>query len=126
MDKAEKEFLQDTIDILIDYDGFRTVEGLKGLIDEVRGRLIRLEYSDIVLDDVFKFALSDKVKKEIHSEKEQYRYIDSVFTATRTYDKENWFIITVGDKQVDTYSSMDISSQFNSGNWILINDDLNT
>jgi hypothetical protein len=39
---CEKMFLSDTIDILVDYDGYETVDGLKGLIDETMERLIEL------------------------------------------------------------------------------------
>lgn len=41
MSKEERKmyFLQDTRDILADYDGMRTVESLKGLIDETQARL---------------------------------------------------------------------------------------
>ena len=34
-----EEFLEDTRDILVDYDGENTVEGLKELIDETRERI---------------------------------------------------------------------------------------
>jgi hypothetical protein len=38
----EKTFISDTIDMLVGYDGYETVDGLKGLIDETRERLIEL------------------------------------------------------------------------------------
>lgn len=39
MTEKERYFLEDTRDILFDYDGCRTEEQLKGLIDETRKRL---------------------------------------------------------------------------------------
>jgi len=42
MNDIEKEFLSDTIAILIGYDGEHEVEGLKALIDETRERLTKL------------------------------------------------------------------------------------
>lgn len=39
MTEKEREFLSDTHDILIGYDGFQTPEDLMGLIDDVRERL---------------------------------------------------------------------------------------
>ena len=39
MTEKEREFLSDTHDILIGYDGCRTPEQLMGLIDETRERL---------------------------------------------------------------------------------------
>lgn len=35
----QKEFLEDTRDILVGYDGCNTIESLKELIDEVRERI---------------------------------------------------------------------------------------
>jgi hypothetical protein len=42
MNDIEKEYLSDTIAILIGYDGEHEVEGLKALIDETRERLTKL------------------------------------------------------------------------------------
>lgn len=39
MTSKERDFLEDTRDILVDYDGYRTEQQLKGLIDETRKRL---------------------------------------------------------------------------------------
>lgn len=39
MTDKEKYFLEDTRDILVDYDGYKTEQQLKGLIDETRERL---------------------------------------------------------------------------------------
>ena len=39
MHPKQKEFLEDTHDILVGYDGCRTVESLKELIDETRERI---------------------------------------------------------------------------------------
>jgi len=47
MTEKEKEFIEDTIDILIDYDGCKTEEQLKGLIDEVKERLSTVLNGDI-------------------------------------------------------------------------------
>lgn len=52
MNKHEKEFLDDTIAILIGYDGETTVEGLKGLIDETRERLIKLYKRNVTKEDL--------------------------------------------------------------------------
>jgi len=42
MGEQEQYFLEDTIDILADYDGCKTEKQLKGLIDETKARLIAL------------------------------------------------------------------------------------
>lgn len=39
MNEKEKTFLEDTRDILADYDGCKTVEQLKALIDEAAARI---------------------------------------------------------------------------------------
>jgi hypothetical protein len=52
MNEKEKVFLEDTIDILVDYDGCKTVEQLKGLIDEIRERLIKLANGKIEDEDL--------------------------------------------------------------------------
>lgn len=39
MTEEEREYLEDTWAILIDYGGYRTVEQLKGLIDETKQRI---------------------------------------------------------------------------------------
>ena len=39
MTPKEREYLEDTVSILINYDGESTVNGLKGLIDEARERI---------------------------------------------------------------------------------------
>lgn len=39
MNLKQKEFLEDTRDILVGYDGCGTVDSLKGLIDEARERI---------------------------------------------------------------------------------------
>ena len=39
MNQKQKEFLEDTHDILVGYDGCGTVESLKELIDEARERI---------------------------------------------------------------------------------------
>lgn len=39
MNEKEKTFLEDTRDILADYDGSKTVEQLKSLIDEAAARI---------------------------------------------------------------------------------------
>lgn len=39
MTEKERYFLEDTRDILINYDGCKTEQQLKGLIDETRERL---------------------------------------------------------------------------------------
>ena len=39
MSDKEKWFVEDTRDILVDYDGCKTEQQLKGLIDETRNRL---------------------------------------------------------------------------------------
>lgn len=39
MTEKERAFLEDTRDILIDYDGFNNEQQLKGLIDEAKERL---------------------------------------------------------------------------------------
>ncbi|WP_170163381.1 hypothetical protein [Brevibacillus gelatini] len=52
MEKHERLFLEDTRDILIGYDGYNTVEGLKALIDETRERLTKLLNGEIKPDDV--------------------------------------------------------------------------
>ena len=39
MTNKEREYLVDTIGIMVDYDGCRTVDQLKDLIDETRERL---------------------------------------------------------------------------------------
>lgn len=50
----EEQYLQDTIDILYDYDGNRTVEGLKNLIDETVERLKALRNHETMSDEEFK------------------------------------------------------------------------
>lgn len=50
--EIEEIFLSDTIAILYDYDGYRTVEGLKGLIDEARDRLKKLSRHEVTLKDL--------------------------------------------------------------------------
>jgi hypothetical protein len=52
MNDNEKLFLCDTIDILIDYDGYRTPEGLMSLIDEVKARLIKIRDNKVTEEDV--------------------------------------------------------------------------
>lgn len=47
MTNKEREYLVDTIGILVDYDGCRTVDQLKDLIDETRERL-----SSLVVDGI--------------------------------------------------------------------------
>lgn len=44
-EQKKQYFLEDTRDILVDYDGNRTIESLMGLIDETKARL------DAYLDD---------------------------------------------------------------------------
>ncbi|MEC0276883.1 hypothetical protein [Peribacillus frigoritolerans] len=51
MNEHEKLFLQDTIDILVNYDGEHQVEGLKALIDETRERLIKLSRNEVTKED---------------------------------------------------------------------------
>lgn len=55
MSEDKREFLEDTRDILVGYDGCHTVESLKELIDETRERLTA------VLND----TLSEYNQKEI-------------------------------------------------------------
>lgn len=50
--EIEELFLNDTIAILYDYDGYRTVEGLKGLIDEARDRLRKLSRHEVTKRDL--------------------------------------------------------------------------
>lgn len=52
MTERERYFLQDTIDILVGYDGCHTIESLKALINETRERLIKLERGNITKEDV--------------------------------------------------------------------------
>lgn len=42
MTEQEQYFIEDTMDILADYDGCKTEKQLKGLIDETRSRLAAL------------------------------------------------------------------------------------
>lgn len=58
----EDQYLQDTIDILYDYDGNRTVEGLKGLIDETIERLKTIRDHQTMTEDEF---AASKVKHMI-------------------------------------------------------------
>lgn len=48
----EQMYLNDTIAILYDYDGYRTVEGLKALIDEARDRLRKLSRHEVTRKDL--------------------------------------------------------------------------
>jgi hypothetical protein len=52
MNEYEKMFLQDTIDILINYDGCHTIDTLKGLIDETGKRLIKLSLGEVKEEDL--------------------------------------------------------------------------
>jgi flavodoxin len=52
MNNIEKEFLSDTIAILIGYDGEHEVEGLKALIDETRERLTKLYKREVKKEDL--------------------------------------------------------------------------
>jgi hypothetical protein len=52
MNENEKLYLCDTITILIDYDGFRTPEGLMSLIDEVKERLVNIRDNKVTSDTV--------------------------------------------------------------------------
>lgn len=52
MKKIEKEFLQDTIDILVSYDGEHESGALKSLVDETRERLIKLANGRVVKKDL--------------------------------------------------------------------------
>lgn len=47
MNKQEREFVEDTIAILMDYDGYREAKDLMTLIDETKQRLIDLLKGDI-------------------------------------------------------------------------------
>lgn len=49
MTDQERIYVQDTIHILADYDGYRSAEDLMALIDEIRIRLIDLNNGN--LDD---------------------------------------------------------------------------
>lgn len=51
-EELKKMYLEDTRDILTGYDGERTVEGLKGLIDETHERLTKYLNDDIQDDDL--------------------------------------------------------------------------
>lgn len=42
MTNLERRYLMDTWGILVDYDGARTVESLKSLIDEAKDRLLKV------------------------------------------------------------------------------------
>ena len=50
MTPKERGYLEDTVGILINYDGESTVNGLKGLIDEARGNL-KLSYVGTVSEE---------------------------------------------------------------------------
>lgn len=52
MNENEKTYLEDTIGILINYDGEHTVKGLKALIDETRQRLIKISKNEVTQDDL--------------------------------------------------------------------------
>lgn len=52
LNKRQRMYLSDTIAILIDYDGYKTPEGLKQLIDETRKRLLKLGNDDISDEDL--------------------------------------------------------------------------
>lgn len=52
MNERQKQYLGDTIGILFDYDGYRTVPQLMGLVDECRERLVKLLQDDITDDDL--------------------------------------------------------------------------
>lgn len=39
MEQKERDFLEDTIGILDDYDGYKTVSQFKGLIDEAQSMI---------------------------------------------------------------------------------------
>jgi hypothetical protein len=52
MNNIEKEFLSDTIAILVGYDGEHEVEGLKALIDETRERLTKLYKREVKKEDL--------------------------------------------------------------------------
>lgn len=51
-EEIEQLYLNDTIAILYDYDGYQTVEGLKSLIDEARDRLKKLSRHEITRIDL--------------------------------------------------------------------------
>ncbi|AIW03541.1 hypothetical protein CPT_Moonbeam143 [Bacillus phage Moonbeam] len=58
MKRKERFFLEDTRDILVDYDGAKTVKQLKGLIDEAKGRI------DAVLNetiDIYGYEPGDEI-----------------------------------------------------------------
>ena len=52
MEPHERIFLEDTYAILIDYDGYRSVEGLMGLIDETKERISKLLNGKVTPEDV--------------------------------------------------------------------------
>lgn len=52
MNERQQMYLSDTIAILMGYDGYETVEGLKQLIDETRKRLIKLGNGNISDEDL--------------------------------------------------------------------------
>ncbi|ETI67865.1 hypothetical protein [Neobacillus vireti] len=52
MNDIEKEYLSDTIAILVGYDGEHEVDGLKALIDETRERLIKLYKREVTKIDL--------------------------------------------------------------------------
>lgn len=52
-EELEKMYLADTLAILVDYDGFRTAEDLRGLIDEIQVRLRKLYRHEVTKADVF-------------------------------------------------------------------------
>lgn len=52
MNDMEKEYLSDTISILVNYDGETTIEGLKALIDETRERLTKIYSGEVKKPDL--------------------------------------------------------------------------
>jgi len=58
--EKEREFLSDTYDILIGYDGFQKSEDLMGLIDETRERLTIVLNGQI---DEFEAKMDEKLRR---------------------------------------------------------------
>lgn len=76
MKMYEEQYLQDTIDILYDYDGNRTVEGLKGLIDETVERLKTLRDHETMSGEEYQ-----EYKKEhmiVDNQNEKIIYVGSL------------------------------------------------